>query len=179
MNSKPKHITQDNMEAIKEQWLDYWYWYKNRPLNANTQLYWNDVSYCMITAFKTCTENTLVNIDWTVTRVSSGRYKTKEREPSIPYWVVRIPSSWLYMINYQPELQSKTYSSNPAFVYRIEDNWWKTWSKQKIWPTWTYWEMEFISIIASFTKWDELMPKILQTSWGNVNGGMIMHIVKL
>lgn len=153
--------------------------YTDRPLYAPTQTYWNNLTYCFITAYATCTNNVLVDIDWTITRMSKWKYKTKEWTPVIPSGVVRIPANWEYMISYQPSLESKTYSSNPSYVYRIEDNWWKTRTKAKIWPTWTYSENEFIYFVDSFNSWDELMPKILQNSWWNVEWWMKLYVIKL
>lgn len=167
------------VQQVEQKFDRYSMGYTDRPLNAPTQTYWNDLTYCMIIAFATCTNNVLVDIDWTITRMSKWKYKPKEWTPVIPSGVVRIPANWEYMISYQPSLASKTYSSNPSYVYRIEDNWWKTWSKTKVWPTGTYSENERISIVDSFSAWDELMPKILQNSWWNVEWWMKLYVIKL
>lgn len=179
MDSKTKKINQDSMESMPTTRPDYWYWYKDRPLNAPTQTYWNDLTYCMITAFATCTNNVLVDIDWTITRASKWKYKPKEWTPVIPSGVVRIPAHWEYMISFSPELASTTYSNPVALEYQIEWLWGKTRQTFRLWPAWTYKQQDFITVIDSFTEWDELMPKILQNSWWDISWGMTMRVIKL
>lgn len=162
-----------------QRWVEQ-VWYSERPIYFPKWNYGKWLTYCYVTSNKTIPNNSDTAVNNNVTLVAIGKYKSNLRTPQFAsHWLVRIPANWLYCIQYQASYWSNALAANYIFKYSIEDWWGKIRNRTKIWLIWTYTEEEYLTIVDSFTEWDELMPKLQQVSWWNLSAISKLYVFKM
>lgn len=151
----------------------------NIKIKSPTSIYGQYLTYCLITSDETISSSaSWTEVNNNVVRVSKWKFNTSVWTPQIPYWIVRIPEAWVYMINVDYSLSSWSYTNNPLW-FRIQDNGGKKRTEYKVSLNWSYDEVHRHTIVDNFTEWDELAFEITQQSWTSRTWMIKAFIIKL